>query len=210
MHSLIMLISLLMTLYFEEIDIVFCGAFLSFTFLFFKTRQWLFTWANVITTARFLLIVIAISLVDSISHSHLFMMLSIAVGLDVLDGYVARKLKQSSPLGLHYDMEVDAFFVMIMGVYFFFYRDVPVWVLIPGILRYLYTMMMAVWPKQSFVEKKQKYASVVAGLFFIILLISLMITEPAQLFLLGLGTVLIIASFSRSFYDYATYKGLPS
>ena len=207
MHSMVMLSSWALAMYFKFELAIFFGAVLSFVMLFLKTTKWLFTWANAITTVRFVLIAIAIGLADNLSYEQLFVMLGIAVLLDVADGFLARKLKESSALGLHYDMEVDAFFVLIMGVYFFISRDVPFWILVPGLLRYLYTTMMALWPKQSFSESKQKYASTIAGVFFVILLLAIIMAGPIQLIMLAIGSALIMLSFGKSFYDYFSFKG---
>jgi len=164
------------------------------------------TLASGITTLRFSLIMISLMNAASWSSYVLFAVLVIAILLDVVDGYVARKMNQTTLLGQHYDMEVDAIFVLSMGVYYYAYRDIAMWILVPGLLRYLYTTLMIFLPKETFAETKQRYASTIAGIFFVILLAAILLQGIAQEVLLFIGSLLIAISFGKSFFDYLNYN----
>ncbi|MEV4312576.1 CDP-alcohol phosphatidyltransferase family protein [Actinocrispum sp. NPDC049592] len=61
---------------------------------------------------------------------------SIALALDAVDGKVARRTGTSSPLGARFDMEVDAFLILVLSV--FVAQSHGVWVLAIGLMRYVY------------------------------------------------------------------------
>jgi phosphatidylglycerophosphate synthase len=59
---------------------------------------------------------------------------AVALALDGVDGYVARRTGSESELGARFDMEVDAFLLLVLSVYVAPF--VGWWVLIIGLLRY--------------------------------------------------------------------------
>jgi len=161
-------------------------------------------WPNGITFVRFVGICIALLLISD--PWALGIILTIMVLLDVLDGYVARKLKQSSTLGLHLDMEVDAFFVLIMCLFYYLNRDVEFWILMPGLLRYIYVIYINLFPKTGFIETKQKYASLIAGVFFVLLLIGIVAPDNLLNIILLPGALGIIISFGISFIQHLRWS----
>jgi phosphatidylglycerophosphate synthase len=60
----------------------------------------------------------------------------IALALDAVDGYVARRTGTASALGAKFDGEVDAFLILVLSVYVA--STVGPWVLLFGAIRYLY------------------------------------------------------------------------
>ncbi|HTU95349.1 MAG TPA: hypothetical protein VMF14_05875 [Solirubrobacteraceae bacterium] len=65
----------------------------------------------------------------------------IALALDAVDGWVARRTR-SATLGAHFDAEVDAFLIFILSVYVA--RSLGAWVLAIGLARYAF--LAAGWP----------------------------------------------------------------
>lgn len=59
-----------------------------------------------------------------------------ALVLDGVDGYVARRTDTASALGARFDMEVDAFLILVLSV--FVARSTAVWVLAIGGARYVF------------------------------------------------------------------------
>ena len=163
-------------------------------------------YANWITGFRLLLIIIGSFLFVSFSGKLILAIMLSAVILDVVDGFLARKFKQTSLFGQYFDMEVDAFFVLLMCFYYYIHGGVGWWILIPGSLRYIYRVLISLIPKPNFIEKKRKYASYIAGLFFILLVGCLIapnnILEP----FLMIGSILIVASFGISFIEFILFK----
>ncbi|WP_245294719.1 CDP-alcohol phosphatidyltransferase family protein [Rhizobium rhizosphaerae] len=60
----------------------------------------------------------------------------VTLALDGVDGYLARRFRQESAFGARFDMEVDAFFILILsGAALFLHKAGP-WVLLIGLMRY--------------------------------------------------------------------------
>ncbi|MCB1823109.1 MAG: CDP-alcohol phosphatidyltransferase family protein [Candidatus Competibacteraceae bacterium] len=59
-----------------------------------------------------------------------------ALALDGIDGWLARRNGLQSPFGARFDMEVDAFFILILAVLVFQSGKAGAWVLLSGLLRY--------------------------------------------------------------------------
>jgi phosphatidylglycerophosphate synthase len=66
----------------------------------------------------------------------------VALALDAVDGWVARRTRTTATLGAHFDAEVDAFLILVLSVYVA--RSAGVWVLAIGAARYAF--LAAGWP----------------------------------------------------------------
>jgi phosphatidylglycerophosphate synthase len=62
----------------------------------------------------------------------------VALALDGVDGWVARRTGTVSPLGARFDMEVDAFLILVLSVYVT--RPIGPWVLAIGAARYVFVV----------------------------------------------------------------------
>jgi len=67
--------------------------------------------------------------------------------LDGLDGWVARKLNTVSPLGGLFDQELDALFILILGILVFDTGKVGIWVVASGLFRYILLAAGLIWSK---------------------------------------------------------------
>jgi phosphatidylglycerophosphate synthase len=119
--------------------------------------------------------------------------------LDGVDGSIARRTNSVSRLGAHLDMETDALLVMTVCVLHFLRGPCGAWVLTAGLLRYVYVLVVRVWPSQGQAPRSRLGASA-----FGIGLMSLMAGFLPVPILPVLGPVLATAvlgwSFGRSFY----------
>ena len=61
---------------------------------------------------------------------------AVALVLDAVDGWIARRSKTASQLGAHFDGEVDAFLILVLSVYVA--QSTGVWVLAIGAARYAF------------------------------------------------------------------------
>ncbi len=66
---------------------------------------------------------------------------TVALMLDAVDGYVARQTGTASAFGARFDMEVDAFLILVLSVYVA--QGLGAWVLLIGVMRYAY--WLATW-----------------------------------------------------------------
>lgn len=69
---------------------------------------------------------------------------AIALILDGVDGKVARRTGTSTALGARFDMEVDAFLILVLSVYVS--MELGPWVLLVGGMRYVFVAAARVWP----------------------------------------------------------------
>jgi phosphatidylglycerophosphate synthase len=60
----------------------------------------------------------------------------LALSLDGIDGYLARRYRQTSELGARFDMEVDALLIFVLSVTAFLLEKAGSWVLLIGLMRY--------------------------------------------------------------------------
>lgn len=80
--------------------------------------------------------------VESISRpAPLVALAAVALALDRVDGWVARRTGTSSEFGARFDMEVDAFGILALSVYAA--RSLGAWVLLIGLARY--ALVVAGW-----------------------------------------------------------------
>ncbi|MHC1550968.1 CDP-alcohol phosphatidyltransferase family protein [Phyllobacterium sp. K27] len=63
---------------------------------------------------------------------------AIALCLDGIDGYVARRSAMNSDFGARYDMEVDAALILCLSILAFLFEKAGWWVMIIGSMRYLF------------------------------------------------------------------------
>ncbi|MEU3979047.1 CDP-alcohol phosphatidyltransferase family protein [Streptomyces sp. NPDC026672] len=69
---------------------------------------------------------------------------AVALVLDGVDGKVARRTGTSTALGARFDMEVDAFLILVLSVYVS--MQLGVWVLLIGLMRYAFVAAARVAP----------------------------------------------------------------
>jgi phosphatidylglycerophosphate synthase len=97
--------------------------------------------ASWVTLARATLVVgVAALAADSFTHGTPVVLLvtlaAVALGLDAVDGWVARRTGTATPLGARFDGEVDAFLILALSVYVA--PACGAWVLAIGAARYLF------------------------------------------------------------------------
>lgn len=158
--------------------------------------------ANYVTGMRFLLVIYCLSNYQSIDTMWLFAMLFSNILLDVLDGYLARKYEQTSEFGRVFDMEIDAFFVNGLGLYFLFTTEIGYLILLPGLLRYAYRLVVWLIPQPGYQESKKFYAAALAGVNFVLIVLAVITPTPVQTFVLFISVGLVTLSFSVSFYEF--------
>lgn len=66
----------------------------------------------------------------------LVMLTVVALVLDAVDGWVARRTETTSAIGARFDLEVDAFLILVLSAYVA--RSVGAWVLAIGMARYVF------------------------------------------------------------------------
>jgi phosphatidylglycerophosphate synthase len=102
-----------------------------------------FGWANATTAARSTLVglvtaLVATSFTGPVSVPLLVALAGVALSLDAVDGWVARRTRTETALGARFDMEVDAFLLLVLSAYVA--PHLGWWVLTIGLLRYAFVV----------------------------------------------------------------------
>jgi phosphatidylglycerophosphate synthase len=123
---------------------------------------------------------------------------AVALVLDAVDGHVARRTGTVSALGARFDMEVDAFGILVLSVYAA--RPVGGWVLAIGAMRYAYVAAawMLPWLRGSLPPRY--WAKVVAATQGIVLVVAAadVLPRPLSSTALAVSLALLVESFGRS------------
>lgn len=158
--------------------------------------------ANATTAARSTIVglvtaMVATSLTAPVSVPLLIGLTIPALALDAVDGWLARRTGTTSELGARFDMEVDAFLLLVLSAYVA--PDLGPWVLTIGMLRYAFVIagwwlpwMLAPLPPRYW----RKVVTAVAGIALTIVASGLM-PEWADYAVTLLALALLIESFGR-------------
>ena len=156
--------------------------------------------ANWITFSRLLLLVVIVATLERWSNIQLFGLFSICLLLDGVDGWAARKFQQESEWGALFDKEVDSFFVLVVSMILYQSYQIPFWIILIGILHYLYELVLCALKWQHIKTKKNPIGRYVAFLLFIGLLCPLIVPSlMAKILLIGIS-ILVSISFGISFF----------
>ncbi|MEU1662966.1 CDP-alcohol phosphatidyltransferase family protein [Streptomyces sparsogenes] len=172
-------------------------------------RSWLrsFGAANRVTLARATLVGGVTALVADSFQSHSFQgpprvpalvaLTTVALILDAVDGKVARRTGTASPLGARFDMEVDAFLILVLSVYVA--ASLGPWVLTIGAMRYAFVAAARVLPWLSGALPVSTARKTVAALQGIVLLVAAagVLPGPAAIALVCVALALLLWSFGR-------------
>ncbi len=106
--------------------------------------------ANTITTARAALVALLAALLGEAAAvgvaATATVVASVAAALDGVDGWIARRSGMVSAFGSRFDMEVDALLVLVLAGLAWQWDKAGAWVLLSGLLRYLFVAAGLVWP----------------------------------------------------------------
>ncbi|MFH8251868.1 CDP-alcohol phosphatidyltransferase family protein [Microbacterium sp. B2969] len=188
------------------------GWMAGFTYLFvsnaliargLRTRGMLrFGPANAATAARSTLVgvvtaLVATSFTASVPPLLIAGIAAPALALDAVDGWIARRTGTQSELGARFDMEVDAFLLLVLSL--FVAGDLGWWIVSIGALRYLFVVAgwMLPWMNQALPYRYwRKVVTAVAGIALVVAasgLFALWFSLAATLIALAL----LLESFGR-------------
>lgn len=96
--------------------------------------------ANQVTAIRALLAALAAGLIGEAATSPGAWAVAAAAvavaALDGVDGWLARRTRMASAFGARFDMETDAFFILVLSVLVWQHGKAGAWVLLCGLMRY--------------------------------------------------------------------------
>ena len=122
---------------------------------------------------------------------------AVALALDAVDGWVARRTGTVSALGARFDMEVDAFLILVLGAYVT--GELGGWVLTLGLMRYAFAAAGWVLPWMRVELPPRYWRKVVAASQGIALVVAAsgLLPRPASVAVVALALALLVESFAR-------------
>jgi phosphatidylglycerophosphate synthase len=170
-------------------------------------------WANAITATRSTLVAIitglvAASFVAPVPVPLLTCLVVPALILDAVDGWVARLTGTMSELGARFDMEVDAFLLLVLSAYVA--PILGLWVLAIGLMRYAFVVAgwMLPWLRRRLPYRYWRKVVTAAQGIALTLAASGLIPAFAGL-VVGLALVLLLESFGRDVVWLALRSRVP-
>jgi phosphatidylglycerophosphate synthase len=158
--------------------------------------------ADKVTLARAVLVGgVAALAVDSLSRPvPVQVLVGLTIGallLDAVDGYVARRTGTCSELGARFDMEIDAFLLLVLSVYLV--PQVGGWVLAIGAMRYAFVLGIWTLPWMRATLPPRFWRKVVAATQGVALVVGSAGVLPRPLMVAGLlvALLLLTESFGR-------------
>jgi phosphatidylglycerophosphate synthase len=155
--------------------------------------------ASCVTAARATLSVgVAALVADSFTHNPpvalLVMLAAVALALDLVDGWLARRTGTESALGARFDGEVDAFLILALSVYVA--PAYGTWVLMIGAARYLFLAGEWLLPWMRVALPPRRWRKVVAAMQGVVLTVAAAGVLPRALTLALLAAALAALAVS--------------
>lgn len=126
---------------------------------------------------------------------------SVALVLDGVDGWVARRTRTASAFGARFDLEVDAFLILVLSLYVA--RSAGWWVLLIGLARYLFVATGRALPWLRGTAPPRPWCKVVAVVQGVVLTVAAAGVVPVgwMRLVLAVALVLLAESFGRETWE---------
>lgn len=168
-----------------------------------RARMRVFGPANGVTLVRATLVgcvtvIVAQAVLAHERHVALIVIAAVALLLDGVDGQVARRTGTTSRLGARFDMEVDAFLILVLSV--FVARDLGAWVLAIGLMRYAFAGagLLVPWLRGTVPPTMIGKAVAVTQGVVLVAAAADVLPRPVADAVVGLALALLTWSFARS------------
>lgn len=123
----------------------------------------------------------------------------VALMLDGIDGWLARRTGMASPFGARFDTEVDALLILVLSLLVWQSGKVGPWVLAAGLMRYGFVAVGLLWPplRAPLFPSRRRQAVCVLLVLALIAALAPATPPPVALVLAGAGLGLVTLSFAR-------------
>ncbi len=165
--------------------------------------------ANVLTLLRLALVACLPMLLTWLPRPFFVALVLLILGIDGIDGHVARARGETSVFGAVLDMETDALTVMVLGLLLHREGAVGPWVLVAGLWRYVFASAVAVVPALGDCPASPIYRWVFCLLMIALAGAFVPWAAPARLFA-AVGTILVSLSFLHSIVRSRAFRGQPT
>lgn len=203
-NAILIIIATPVSFYFKNLLPICFVAIMSFLILFYLVKN-RFQTANNLTMANFLT---GIRLISVLLIAYFYKGMEkemIAVGgmfiliADGIDGKLARYYKNTSEFGEYFDKETDALYLHILGLVAIFKQLIWPWIVVLGLLRYIFALILLLNKKGIDKERRSKIGRYI---FVIVILSQLSIFVLSPLFYqvaIIIASTLLFFSFGRDF-----------
>ena len=157
-------------------------------------------YANMVTTLRLLIILSTLVFSTHLSPLEIALLLLLAILMDGLDGFLARRFQQTSLFGERLDMETDAFLVAAVSIYHATHGLAPQWIIVPGLMRYFFGLAVLFFKSGGKEMTSKRFRATIAVIFFGSLLTPFVIPRPLSDWVVQIAGGLILLSFGLSFF----------
>jgi phosphatidylglycerophosphate synthase len=125
----------------------------------------------------------------------------VALVLDAVDGFIARRTHTSSRFGARFDMEVDAFLILVLSVYVA--HTTSAWVLAIGLARYVFMAARWILPRLRGAAPPRRWCKVVAAVQGVVLTVAAADVLPlgAEELVLAVALAMLCESFGREAWE---------
>jgi phosphatidylglycerophosphate synthase len=169
--------------------------------------------ANAITAVRSTLVgvitgIVVASFVAPMPMGLLIALIVPALLLDAADGWAARHMNSASELGARFDMEVDAFLLLVLSAYVA--QSIGVWVLAIGVMRYAFVAARWIFPwlgRQLPFRYWRKVVTAVQGIALTIAATGF--SSVLGVLLVAIALALLVESFGRDVIWLAVRRRAP-
>ena len=157
--------------------------------------------ANQVTTMRAVLVALVTGLIGERLNPGVAIAaagVTLAVSaLDFMDGWLARRTRMTSDFGARFDMEIDAVLIMALGVLAWQYDKAGAWIVLSGLLRYLFVAAGMLWPwmDRPLLPSRRRQTVCVVQIASLNLAIVPAAAAPVSVWLAGAGLLALAASF---------------
>lgn len=177
-------------------------AILSFSAFLFQFRKcWTpsgqFGAANLVTLFRLVGVLLLFSMVN-LDYDWIALIPLCLFALDAVDGWVARRLGIASEFGEYFDKEVDAFFLLVLCLVLYADHRIGTWVLIPGLLRYLFVAYLKIVKPPQMREHRTGFGRWVFFLVMLSMILAFTAWKTIYIPFVALTTFLLCLSFADS------------
>jgi phosphatidylglycerophosphate synthase len=122
----------------------------------------------------------------------------VALMLDGVDGWMARRNGMQSPFGARFDMEVDAFFILILAGLIWQSGKAGAWVILSGAMRYGFIVLgwRLPWLKRPLPPRRRRQTVCVIQTAVLALCLTPPLIPPVSTFLAAGALGLLALSFT--------------
>jgi phosphatidylglycerophosphate synthase len=158
--------------------------------------------ANVITGFRAVLTALTIgALVDRPTPLLAWVVVglaTLALSIDGLDGWAARRQRLASTFGARFDMEVDALLILALSALVWRFEKAGAWVLASGAMRYAFIAAGSVWPwfERPLPPSRRRQAVCAVQIAGLIGALLPVVPRPSSALLAGLSLATLTWSFA--------------